>query len=58
MKTRVSTKGPIIRTPLKKRPLKGRIIADPVTGLPVLSAGANAPALSSKEVEEIVASFP
>jgi hypothetical protein len=58
MQTRVSTKGQIIRTPLKKRPPKGRIIADPVTGLPVLSAGADAPALSSKEVEEIVANFP
>lgn len=50
--------GSVILTPLKKRPHKGRIIADPVTGLPVLSAGADAPALSSKEVEEIVANFP
>jgi hypothetical protein len=58
METRVSTKRPIIRTPLKKRPVKSRIIADPVTGLPVLSAGADAPALSSKEVEEILANFP
>ena len=30
-----------------------RIVADPVSGLPVLSAGANAPILSSKDVEEI-----
>ena len=50
--------GSIILTPLKKRPHKGRIISDPVTGLPVLSAGANAPVLSSKEVEEILANFP
>jgi AbrB family looped-hinge helix DNA binding protein len=50
--------GSIILTPLKKQAHKGRIISDPVTGLPVLSAGANAPVLSSKEVEEILANFP
>jgi AbrB family looped-hinge helix DNA binding protein len=50
--------GSIILTPLKKRPRKGRIISDPLTGLPVLSAGADAPVLSSKEVEEILANFP
>jgi AbrB family looped-hinge helix DNA binding protein len=50
--------GRIILTPLKKRPHRGRIIADPLTGLPVLSAGADAPVLSSKEVEEILANFP
>ena len=50
--------GSIVLTPLKRRPHKVRIIADPVTGLPVLSAGASAPVLSSKEVEEILANFP
>jgi AbrB family looped-hinge helix DNA binding protein len=50
--------GSIVLTPLKKRSHKGKIIADPVTGLPVLSAGAEAPVLSSKEVEEILANFP
>jgi hypothetical protein len=35
-----------------------RIIADPVTGLPVLSAGPSAPLLSSEEVEEILADIP
>lgn len=50
--------GSIVLTPLKRRPLTVRIIADPVTGLPVLSAGAGAPVLSSKEVEEILANFP
>ena len=49
--------GSIVLTPLKRRPHKGRIIADPVTGLPVLSAGADAPVLSSKEVKEILANF-
>ncbi len=50
--------GSIILIPIKKRPYKGRIIADPLTGLPVLSAGADAPVLSSKEVEEILANLP
>jgi AbrB family looped-hinge helix DNA binding protein len=50
--------GSIILTPLKKRPHKGRIVTDPVIGLPVLSAGADAPVLSSKEVKEILANFP
>lgn len=50
--------GRIVLTPRKKPPRQARIIADPVTGLPVLSAGADAPVLSSKEIEEILASFP
>ena len=50
--------GRIVLTPRKRRPRRVRIIADPVTGLPVLSAGAGAPALSSKEVEEILVNFP
>jgi AbrB family looped-hinge helix DNA binding protein len=50
--------GSIILAPVKKRLHKGRIINDPVTGLPVLSAGADAPVLSSKEVEAILANFP
>jgi hypothetical protein len=37
---------------------RAKIISDPVTGLPVLSAGADAPVLSSKDVDEILANFP
>jgi AbrB family looped-hinge helix DNA binding protein len=37
---------------------QANIISDPVTGLPVLSAGADAPVLSSKDVDEILANFP
>jgi hypothetical protein len=37
---------------------QAKIISDPVTGLPVLSAGADAPVLSSKDVDEILANFP
>jgi bifunctional DNA-binding transcriptional regulator/antitoxin component of YhaV-PrlF toxin-antitoxin module len=50
--------GRIVLTPRKKRPHHARIIADPVTGLPVLSAGPDAPLLRSKEVKEILANFP
>jgi len=50
--------GSIVLTPRKKSSRKARIIADPVTGLPVLSAGDDAPELSSKEVDEILSNFP
>ncbi len=50
--------GSIVLTPRKKLPRTVSIIADPVTGLPVLSAGAHAPALSSNEVREILSNFP
>jgi AbrB family looped-hinge helix DNA binding protein len=50
--------GRIVLTPRKKRSHRTRIVIDPVTGLPALSAGPTAPTLSSKEVEEILASFP
>jgi hypothetical protein len=55
---RKSNAGRIVLTPRKKRRHRVRIVADPVTGLPVLSAGSDAPLLRSKEVEEILASFP
>jgi AbrB family looped-hinge helix DNA binding protein len=50
--------GRIVLTPRRKRPRQAKIVTDPVTGLPVLSAGSDVPALSSKEVEEILANFP
>lgn len=50
--------GSIILTPLKNHPHKLKMITDPVTGLPVLSAGPGAPVLRSKDVEEILANFP
>ena len=50
--------GRIVLTPRRKRPHPVKLVTDPVTGLPALSAGPSAPLLSSKEVEEIVASFP
>jgi AbrB family looped-hinge helix DNA binding protein len=50
--------GRIVLTPRRRRRQQVKIVTDPVTGLPVLSAGTNAPELSSKEVEEILANFP
>ena len=48
----------IVLTPRKVRPPKARIIRDPVTGLPVLTAGSKAAKLTSSEVREILAGFP
>lgn len=50
--------GRIVLIPQRKRSHKTRIVTDPATGLPVLSAGPNAPILSSKEVREILTNFP
>jgi AbrB family looped-hinge helix DNA binding protein len=50
--------GRIILTPHKKSPRQARIVNDPLTGLPVLTAGADAPQLTGKEVSEILANFP
>ena len=50
--------GRIVLVPEKKRSGKGRIIKDPLTGFPVLTAGKNAPVLTQEEVEEILAEFP
>lgn len=50
--------GRIVLTPRKKCARKVRIIKDPVTGLPVLTAGPNAPILTSEQVKEILADFP
>ena len=48
----------IVLIPRKKRSRKGRIIKDPLTGFPVLTAGPDAPKLTSKQVAEILAEFP
>ena len=50
--------GRIILTPQRKPANQVRIIDDPVTGLPVLTAGDDAPMLTMEEVEEILADFP
>lgn len=50
--------GRIVLTPRTQRRHQAKIVTDRVTGLPVLSVGPDAPALSSKEVEEILVNFP
>jgi AbrB family looped-hinge helix DNA binding protein len=50
--------GRIVLTPRRRRPGPGKIVIDPISGLPALSAGSDAPELSSKEVEEILTNFP
>jgi AbrB family looped-hinge helix DNA binding protein len=50
--------GRIVLTPRRARQARARIVVDPETGLPLLSAGQEAPVLSAREVEEILASFP
>ena len=48
----------IILTPRRLPRRKARIIRDPVNGLPVLTAGRDAPKLTSAEVRELLADFP
>ena len=50
--------GAIVLTPRRIRPAKVKIVSDPITGLPVLSVGAKAPLLTSKQVSEILSNFP
>jgi AbrB family looped-hinge helix DNA binding protein len=48
----------IVLVPKKRRSKAGRIIKDPLTGFPVLTAGKDAPELTSEDVAEILADFP
>lgn len=48
----------IVLIPKRKRSRKAKIVKDPLTGLPVLTAGPGAPKLTSKQVAEILAEFP
>lgn len=54
--------GRIVLTPQprskSKRKFKARIIKDPITGLPVLDTGPDAPVLTSKMVAELLSDFP
>ena len=42
----------------KKAPSKARIVIDPMSGLPVLSVGPDAPILTSKQVRKMLSTFP
>jgi AbrB family looped-hinge helix DNA binding protein len=48
----------IVLVPTRKRSPRVRILRDPLTLLPVFTAGPNAPLLTSKRVAEILAEFP
>ena len=48
----------IILTPHRARRGSARIVKDRVTGLPVLTAGADAAKLTSDQVREVLAEFP
>jgi AbrB family looped-hinge helix DNA binding protein len=48
----------IILIPRRAKRGKPRIVKEPVTGLPVLTAGADTPTLTSEQVREILADFP
>jgi AbrB family looped-hinge helix DNA binding protein len=48
----------IVLVPRRKRQRKPRIITDPITGMPVLSAGPDAPILTSEMVAELLKDFP
>lgn len=48
----------LVLIPRRKRSRKARIITDPITGLPVLSAGPEASRLTSKQVRESLQEFP
>ena len=50
--------GRIVLMPKKKRAKVARMVKEPLTGLPMLSAGENAPVLTSEDVAEILSDFP
>ena len=51
-------RGSVVLTPRRARARKSKIIADQLTGFPVLSLGEDAPVLTSEDVEEILSNFP
>lgn len=48
----------IVLTPRKQRQRHARVVKDPVTGLPALTAGRKGAKLTSAQVHEILAEFP
>jgi AbrB family looped-hinge helix DNA binding protein len=50
--------GRIVLTPRRKKTFEPRIIEDPITGLPVIDAGPDAPVLTSEMVREMLVDFP
>lgn len=50
--------GRVLLTPQRTPSRKPKIFVDPLTGLPVLSAGPDAPVLTSGQVRQILDEFP
>ena len=50
--------GRIVLTPKVRRGAKAKIVRDPITGIPALTLGKNAPKLTSRDVEDMLADFP
>jgi len=48
----------IVLTAPKRKHSKARIIEDPITGLPVIDVGSDAPILTSEMVRELLVDFP
>jgi AbrB family looped-hinge helix DNA binding protein len=48
----------IVLTPRKRVKRKGRIVKDPVTGMPVLTFGPGAPIITSEMVNKLLEDFP
>jgi bifunctional DNA-binding transcriptional regulator/antitoxin component of YhaV-PrlF toxin-antitoxin module len=54
----VGATGRIVLTPQKTTQYVGKIVEDPITGLPVIDFGPDAPILTNEQVEEMLADFP
>jgi AbrB family looped-hinge helix DNA binding protein len=50
--------GRVVLTPRHTRHFEFRVISDPLTGMPVISAEGDVPALTSEDVADILADFP
>jgi bifunctional DNA-binding transcriptional regulator/antitoxin component of YhaV-PrlF toxin-antitoxin module len=50
--------GEIVLSPQHQKKYKTRIITDPITGLPVLDSGPDAPVLTSEMVKDLLSDFP
>jgi AbrB family looped-hinge helix DNA binding protein len=48
----------IVLRPRRPKLRKARIIKDPISGFPVLTAGKNAPRLTNEQVQALLADFP
>ena len=50
--------GDIVLSPKREPKFTTRMITDPITGLPVLDSGPDAPILTNEMVKEMLADFP